>query len=168
MSTGPLEAVGGLRSLYRSATASQSLPGAGRHPDGRGAALRRGVSVARAPGLLGRVAAALDICRRRMGARCGVRSTRRGRPPMVWTIQVEDGNAVRLVGHVALRPALRAARSGGPARGQPMTGETPACFGTNAASIAVRGRQRACEVGPASRRPRRSALGLGDGSCNKI
>src|SRR5208282_2980353 len=81
----------------------------------RRAAVGSGARVARTFGAVGTVVAALAVRRRHMDARRGVRRTRRRRLSMVRTFQADDRNAIRVVGHLALRPALRPARTRGPA-----------------------------------------------------
>src|SRR5208282_4624417 len=71
-----------------------------------------GAGVARAPGAMGTVAAALVVRRRRMGAGRGLRRARGRRPAMVRVIQTNQGNPLRAVGHHALRPAVRTTRAG--------------------------------------------------------
>jgi hypothetical protein len=50
-----------------------------------------------------------------MDARRSVRWTRRRRFSMVRAFQASDGNSIRVVGHLAFRPTLRAAIAGGAA-----------------------------------------------------
>ena len=88
----------------------------GGHTAGRRASLRGGARAARAPRRLGTRSSALAVRDWHVGARRGVRRARRRRPPMVRALQADDRNTVRVVGHLGLRPAVRAARSGGPDR----------------------------------------------------
>src|SRR5208282_303929 len=87
-------------------------PGFYRYTDSLDTAIRRGAGVARAPGAMGTVAAALVVRRRRMGAGRGLRRARGRRPAMVRVIQTNQGNPLRAVGHHALRPAVRTTRAG--------------------------------------------------------
>ncbi len=86
-----------------------------RYLDRGSAPIGRGAGVPWARGALGIVDAALDFCGWLVDARHCVRGARRGRSPMGWTLQASEGNTIRVVGHLALRTARRAARTRGPA-----------------------------------------------------
>ena len=66
---------------------------------------------------VGRRPAVLAVCRWELDSRGGLPRSSRGRRQVVWRLQADERDSLRLVGHLALRSALSSSRPWMPGRG---------------------------------------------------